>query len=66
MTTIIESLSRRPQHVGFVASLVYAEFWAEVPEGMTEAELAEGCRRSTLSELTAWTQWADRSRRPSP
>jgi uncharacterized protein involved in oxidation of intracellular sulfur len=28
--------------------------------GISEAELAEGCRRSTLEELTDWTLWADR------
>ena len=28
--------------------------------GITEAELAEGCRRSTLEELTDWTLGADR------
>ena len=29
--------------------------------GMAEAELAEGCRRSTLEELTDWTLWADQT-----
>ena len=28
--------------------------------GMTEPELIEGTRRSTLDELTTWVQWADR------
>jgi uncharacterized protein involved in oxidation of intracellular sulfur len=28
--------------------------------GIGEAELVEGSRRSTLAELTAWTQWADK------
>ena len=28
--------------------------------GMADAELMEGSRRSTLAELTAWTQWADK------
>jgi uncharacterized protein involved in oxidation of intracellular sulfur len=28
--------------------------------GITEAELIEGSRKSTLAELTAWTQWADK------
>lgn len=28
--------------------------------GITETELAEGVKRSTLAELTAWTQWAER------
>ena len=29
--------------------------------GIADAELAEGTRRSTLEELTDWTQWADRT-----
>ena len=37
----VEPLSRHPQHVGFVAGLVYREFWAGVQGGMSEAELAE-------------------------
>lgn len=28
--------------------------------GIAEAELAEGCLRSTLEALTDWTLWADR------
>lgn len=28
--------------------------------GITDTELAEGCRRSTMDELTDWTQHADR------
>lgn len=28
--------------------------------GMADGELAEGAERSTLAELTAWTQWADK------
>ena len=28
--------------------------------GITDAELADGARRSTLAELTSWTQWADK------
>jgi uncharacterized protein involved in oxidation of intracellular sulfur len=28
--------------------------------GMTDAELVEGARRSTLAELTEWHQWADK------
>jgi uncharacterized protein involved in oxidation of intracellular sulfur len=29
--------------------------------GITDAELAEGTKRSTLEELTHWTQWADKT-----
>ncbi len=28
--------------------------------GMAESELTEGSKRSTLEELTNWTQWADK------
>jgi uncharacterized protein involved in oxidation of intracellular sulfur len=28
--------------------------------GITDAELIEGIHRSTLAELSAWTQWADK------
>lgn len=28
--------------------------------GLTDAELVEGSRRSTLAELSAWTQWAEK------
>jgi uncharacterized protein involved in oxidation of intracellular sulfur len=29
--------------------------------GITEAELAEGAKRSSLSQLTDWTLWADKT-----
>ena len=29
--------------------------------GISEAELSEGTRRSTLDELTQWTLWADKT-----
>ena len=29
--------------------------------GITEAELADGTHRSTMEQLTDWSQWADRS-----
>ncbi len=28
--------------------------------GISETELAEGTQKSTLAELTSWTQWADK------
>jgi uncharacterized protein involved in oxidation of intracellular sulfur len=28
--------------------------------GITDAELADGVHRSTLAELSSWTQWADK------
>lgn len=38
---IVDSLLRHPQHLEFVASLVWREFWADVDGGMSQAELAE-------------------------
>jgi len=29
--------------------------------GVTDAELAEGAKRSTLEQLADWTQWADKT-----
>ena len=29
--------------------------------GMAEVELSEGAKRSTLDELTTWTQWSDKT-----
>jgi uncharacterized protein involved in oxidation of intracellular sulfur len=29
--------------------------------GMADGELVEGTKRSTLDELTSWTQWADKA-----
>jgi uncharacterized protein involved in oxidation of intracellular sulfur len=28
--------------------------------GIAESELFQGTRKSTLAELTTWTQWADK------
>jgi predicted N-acetyltransferase YhbS len=36
----IEPLLDHPQHVAFVAQLVFHEFWADVPDGLSEAYLA--------------------------
>lgn len=30
------------------------------PRGITDEELAEGCHRSSMEELTNWTLWADK------
>lgn len=38
---VVHDLWRHPQHLDFVAGLVYREFWADVKDGMTEAELAD-------------------------
>lgn len=41
MAVIVDHLSRHPRHLAFVAGLVYREFWAGVPDGMSEADLAD-------------------------
>lgn len=35
----IEPLARHPQHLGAIARLVYDEFWAGVPDGLSEPYL---------------------------
>ena len=50
---MLGSVTRRGGEVGVCGTCMDAR-------GITEAELAEGCRRSTLDELTDWTQRADR------
>lgn len=35
----IATLAEHPQHVPFIAALVYREFWAGVPDGLSEAYL---------------------------
>ena len=50
---MLRSVSRRGGEVGVCGTCMDAR-------GITEVELAEGCRRSTLDELTDWTQAADR------
>ncbi len=37
---LIADLQQHPQHLDFVAHLVWREFWADVPGGMSQAELA--------------------------
>jgi len=39
MAVRIDHLFRHPQHLGFVAGLVWREFWADVKDGYAEAEL---------------------------
>ena len=37
----VDTLALHPQHLDFVASLVWREFWADEQGGMTQAELAD-------------------------
>jgi uncharacterized protein involved in oxidation of intracellular sulfur len=51
---MLRSIARRGGEVGVCGTCMDAR-------GITEVELAEGCRRSSLDELTDWTQSADRA-----
>ena len=50
---MLRAVARRGAHVGVCGTCMDAR-------GINEGELCEGARRSTLDELTDWTQWADR------
>ena len=58
---VVEPLSRHPRHVAFVAALVWREFWAGVPDGMTEAESKPLIdylnRHATRAEFLYRHQW---------
>ena len=41
MAVIVEHLHRHPQHVDFVAGLVWREFWVDVDGGLSLADLAQ-------------------------
>ena len=51
---MLRSVTRRGGKVGVCGTCMDAR-------GITEDELAEGCHRSTMEELTDWTQQADRT-----
>ncbi len=50
---MIRGVARHNAEVGVCGTCMDAR-------GITETELAEGSKRSTLDELTNWTQWADK------
>ncbi|NQV07651.1 DsrE family protein [bacterium] len=50
---MLRSVGRRGGEVGVCGTCMDAR-------GITDTELAEGCGRSTMDELTDWTQRADR------
>jgi uncharacterized protein involved in oxidation of intracellular sulfur len=50
---MLRSVSRRGGVIGVCGTCMDAR-------GMTDEELADGCRRSTMDELTDWTQQADK------
>jgi uncharacterized protein involved in oxidation of intracellular sulfur len=51
---MLRSVTRRGGKVGVCGTCMDAR-------GITEDELADGCHRSTMEELTDWTQQADRT-----
>lgn len=51
--TLLKAVMLRQGEIGVCGSCMDAR-------GIADTELAEGCRRSTMDELTNWTQWADR------
>lgn len=53
LEVMLRSVARRGGEIGVCGTCMDAR-------GITDVELAEGCRRSTLEELTDWTQAADR------
>jgi len=50
---MLRAVTRRGGEVGVCGTCMDAR-------GITETDLADGARRSTLDELTEWTRWADR------
>jgi uncharacterized protein involved in oxidation of intracellular sulfur len=50
---MLKSVTRHNGEVGVCGTCMDAR-------GMTEEELIEGTKRSTLDELTTWTVWADK------
>ena len=53
LEVMLRSVWRRGGEVGVCGTCMDAR-------GIADTELAEGCRRSTMDELTDWTQQADR------
>jgi uncharacterized protein involved in oxidation of intracellular sulfur len=51
---MLRNPSRRGAEIGVCGTCMDAR-------GIADAELAEGTSRSTLEQLTDWTQWADRT-----
>ena len=51
--TMLKNVSRHNNEIGACGTCMDAR-------GITESELMEGAKRSTLDELTSWTQWAEK------
>lgn len=50
---MVGKLTRAGAQVGICGTCMDAR-------GITDAELIEGTQRSTLAELSSWTQWSDK------
>ncbi len=50
---MLKGISRRSGEIGVCGTCMDAR-------GITDNELTEGARRSTMDELTQWTLWADK------
>lgn len=50
---MLKNVSRQKSEVGVCGTCMDVR-------GIAEEELMEGAKRSTLDELTSWTQWADK------
>ncbi len=53
LETMLRSLARRGGEIGVCGTCMD-------PRGLSDDELVDGCRRSSMDELTKWTQEADR------
>lgn len=52
--SLLHGVSARSGEIGVCGTCMDAR-------GVGDAELAEGCARSTMAELAAWTAWADKT-----
>ena len=53
LETMLRSVARRGGEIGVCGTCMD-------PRGLTDDELVDGCHRSSMDELTKWTQEADR------
>ncbi len=53
LEVMLKNVARNNSEIGVCGTCMDAR-------GMGEAELVEGTRKSTLEELTNWTQWAEK------
>ena len=54
LEVMLKALARHGVEIGVCGTCMDAR-------GITDTELTEGAKKSTLEELTNWTQWADKA-----